>query len=301
VSRAGVLFGIGAYGLWGVFPLYFRLLRSAGPVEIVAHRIVWSLVVVLGVLAVRRRLGPLRTLLGDARSVRLLTVAALLIAVNWGVYVYAVSTDQVVEAALGYFITPLVSVAFGMLVFGERLDRAQTVALGLGIVAVIVLTAFHDGFPWIALVLGASFGTYGLAKKLVGAGAAEGLAVETLVLFLPAVAYITVLSWSGEGAFAGGDLGLTLLLVAAGPVTALPLLLFAACVTRVPLTTVGLLQYLTPVLQFLIGWLALGERMPTTRWVGFALVWTALVVLTWDALRPPAQAEHAAVDVAEPV
>jgi chloramphenicol-sensitive protein RarD len=287
--RAGVLYGIAAYGLWGLFPVSVRLLDEAGPVV---------------VLALTRKLHAIRELAGDRRRLALLSGAAVLIAVNWGIYLYAVSVDRVIEAALGYFITPLVSVAFGMLVFGERLRGVQAAALGLGTAAVIVLTAYYGGFPWIALSLSASFGTYGLLKKLADVGAAEGLAVETLVLMLPALAYVAVLAWTGEGAFASGDLGTTLLLALAGPITAVPLLLFAACVTRVPLTTMGLLQYLTPVLQFLIGWLVLGEAMPLTRWVGFGLVWVALVLLTWDGLRAVRRSgvarREAALAVTEP-
>jgi chloramphenicol-sensitive protein RarD len=283
--RAGVLFGIAAYGLWGLFPIYFHALDDAGAIEVVAHRIGWSLLVVLVLLAATRKLHAIRELGGDRRKLLLLSGAAVLIAINWGVYVYAVDAGHVLEAALGFFITPLISVALGITVFGERLRAAQATALALGTAAVVVLSVYYGGFPWIALVLGVSFGTYGLLKKLADVGAAESLAVETSVLFLPALAVIVVLAWTGGGAFATGDLSVTLLLVVAGPVTALPLLLFAACVTRVPLSVVGLLQYLTPVLQFLIGWLAYDELMSTARWIGFALVWLALIVLTFDGLR----------------
>jgi chloramphenicol-sensitive protein RarD len=283
--RAGVLYGIGAYGLWGIFPLYFHLLDDLAPTEVLAHRIVWSLLVVAGILVAGRRMSQLRRVIEDRRSLRLLSAAGVLIAINWGIYIYAVSIDRVIEAALGYFITPLVSVAFGMAFFGERLRVGQAGALLLGTIAVVVLTAVAGVFPWISLILAATFGTYGLLKKLAGVGAAESLAVETLGLAGPALCLIVVLELTGSGSFAAGDLSTTLLLVAAGPVTAIPLLLFAACVTRVPLSTVGLLQYLTPVLQFLIGWLALSEPMPTGRWVGFALVWAGLSLLTWDGLR----------------
>ncbi|WP_354697685.1 Protein RarD [Paraconexibacter sp. AEG42_29] len=283
--RAGVLYGLGAYSLWGLFPLYFPLLEPAGSVEVLAHRIVWSLVFVLGVLALTRRLTELRAVAGDRRRLLLLAGSSVLIATNWGIYIYAVSSNHVIEAALGYFVNPLVSVAFGVLVFGERLRTLQVTALALGTVAVIVLTAYSGGFPWISLVLAASFGTYGLLKKLADVGASEGLAVETLVLVVPAAGYLLALGASGDGTFTNEGAGHLALLAAAGPVTAIPLTLFAACVTRVPLSTVGLLQYLTPVLQFLIGWLVQGEAMPTSRWVGFALVWSALVLLTWDALR----------------
>jgi chloramphenicol-sensitive protein RarD len=295
--RAGVLFGIGAYGLWGVFPLYFPLLDPAGPVEVLAHRVAWSLLVVLGVLAARRGLPGVAVAARNRRTLRLLTAAAVLIAVNWGVYIYAVTSDRVIEAALGYFINPLVSVAFGMLVFGERLRRAQTAAVALGAGAVVVLTAYYGGFPWIALVLAASFGTYGLLKKLAAVGAAEGLAIETLVLVLPALGYLAI----GGTTFTSHGAGHALLLAAAGPITAVPLLLFTASVTRVPLTVVGLLQYLTPVLQFLIGWLIAGEVMPASRWIGFGLVWIALAVLTWDGLRAAGAARRVGdVPLAEP-
>ncbi len=296
--RRGVAYGIAAYGLWGLFPLYFHLLDEVGAVEVLADRIAWTMVAVVAVLVVGRRLAALRAVVADRRTLGLLTVAAVLIAVNWGVYIYAVTTDRVIEGALGYFITPLVSVAFGMLVFGERLRRTQVAALTLGTAAVVVLTSAYGGFPWISLVLAATFGTYGAVKKLAGVGAAEGLAVETLVLLVPALAVIVGVAAAGEGSFAAGDLDTTLLLAAAGPITAVPLLLFAACVTRVPLTTVGLLQYLTPVLQFLLGWLVLGEAMPLPRWVGFALVWAALAVLTWDGVREARKGER--VEVMEP-
>ena len=283
--RAGVLFGIGAYGLWGLFPIYFHALDEAGSVEVLAHRIGWSLVVVVALLAVTRNLHALRALHGDRRRLALLSAAAVLIALNWGVYIHAVDAGHVIEAALGYFITPLISVALGMTVFGERLRPVQLAALALGTAAVVVLTIYYGGLPWMALVLAVSFGTYGMLKKLADVGAAEGLAVETTVLFLPALAVIVALAWTGEGSFAHGDLRLTLLLAAAGPVTAAPLMLFAACVRRVPLSVAGLLQYLAPVLQFLIGWLVYSEAMSTARWIGFGLVWVALMLLSLDGLR----------------
>lgn len=300
--RAGILFGIGAYGLWGVFPLFFPLLDPAGPLEVLAHRIGWSLLLVLGILALRRRLPGVMAAARDRRTLGLLSAAAVLVAVNWGVYIYAVSADRVIEAALGYFINPLVSVAFGILVFKERLRRQQGIALGLGTAAVVVLTAYYDGgFPWIALVLASSFGTYGLMKKLASVGAAESLAVETLVLLGPALAFLVVLGASGDATAGNNGTGHLLLMAATGPITAVPLMLFSAAVTRVPLTTIGLLQYLAPVLQFVIGWLVLGEAMPLSRWAGFALVWLALVLLTVDGLRAARSARQARlVPVAEP-
>lgn len=284
-GRSGFFYGIGAYGLWGLFPLYFGLLDPAAPLEVLAHRIAWSLALVAALLAVLGEFGGVLARARDGRTLRLLVPAAGLIAVNWGVYIYAVSTDRVIEAALGYFVTPLVSVAFGMVVFGERLRRTQWIALALGTVAVLVLTVAADGFPWIALVLAGSFGTYGLLKKLAGVGAVEGLAIETLVLLVPAAVVLVLVGAAGGATFASEGADHAALLAAAGPVTAVPLLLFASCVARLPLSTVGLLQYLTPVGQFLIGWLALGEAMATSRWIGFTLVWTGLVVLTLDGLR----------------
>jgi chloramphenicol-sensitive protein RarD len=195
----------------------------------------------------------------------------------------------VIESSLGYFITPLVSAGFGILVFRERLRVQQMAALGLGAVAVAVLTIDYGRLPWIALVLALSFGTYGLVKKLADVGAPESLAVETLVLLLPAFAYLLALELSGDATFTGGPPGDALLLMAAGPVTALPLLFFSASVTRVPLTVMGMLQYLTPVLQFLVGLLIVGEAMPTSRWIGFGLVWLALAVLSVDGLRAAQQ------------
>ncbi len=301
--RAGVLYGIGAYGLWGIFPLYFPLVDRAGPIELLAHRIGWSLLFVGAFLALRSQLGPVRALLRDRRRLALLSLSATLIAGNWGLYIYAVTTDRVIEAALGYFINPLLSVGLGMAIFGERLRPRQTWALGLGAVAVGVLAGFSStGFPWIALTLAVLFAGYGLVKKLADVGAAEGLMVETLVLAGPAALFLGVLTAGGDGTFTVHGWDHALLLVAAGPITAIPLALFSACVTRVPLSTVGLLQYLAPVLQFLIGWLVAGEDMPAARWAGFALVWAALVILTADVLRASSRAgrDAAARDGAVP-
>jgi chloramphenicol-sensitive protein RarD len=283
-ERAGIAFALGAFGLWGSFPLFFPLLEPARPVEILAHRIVWSLLAIGLVLAVGRRFSALGTLLRDRRRVLLLTAAAALIAVNWGVFIYAVNSDHVIEGSLGYFINPLVSVAFGVFFFRERLRRGQYAALGLAACAVAVLTVDYGRPPWIALTLALSFGTYGLVKKVAAVGAAEGLAVETLILLVPAIAYLVILQASGSGTFTQEAPGHPLLLAASGPVTAAPLLLFSAAVTRVRLSVVGLIQYVTPTLQFLLGLVVLGEAMPASRWIGFALVWAALVVLTLDGL-----------------
>ncbi len=293
--RDGVLYGAAAYLLWGVFPLFFPLLKPAGAVEILAQRIVWSLVAVAVVLAATRSMGSLRAVLRDRRRLMLLSGAALLIAVNWGTFIYAVNSDHVIESSLGYFINPLVSVAFGILIFRERLRPRQMVALGLGAVAVVVLTLDYGRPPWIALTLALSFGGYGLVKKLANIGAAQSLALETLILLVPALAYLGVLHATGGGTFGSEGAGHALLLVASGPVTAVPLLLFAASVTRVPLTVVGLLQYLVPVLQLACGLVVFDEAMPTSRWIGFGLVWVALAVLSADGLRTARRRRLAAV------
>ncbi len=283
--RKGLVYGAAAYILWGAFPLFFPLLEPAGAGEILAHRIVWSLIAVAAVLGARSGFGRLVAAARDRRTLGLLAIAAVLIAVNWGTFIYAVNSDHVIESSLGYFITPLVSVLFGVLVFREHLRPRQIAALAVGAVAVAILTLDYGRLPWIALTLAASFGTYGLVKKLARVGAAESLALETLVLLVPAFGYIVALEAAGSGTFAHGSGGHALLLVLSGPITAVPLLLFSAAVTRVPLTVIGMLQYLAPVLQFAVGLLIVGEAMPATRWIGFGLVWLALVILSFDGLH----------------
>ncbi|MEO3811233.1 EamA family transporter RarD [Sphaerisporangium sp. B11E5] len=300
-SRRGVLFGAAAYTMWGLFPLYWPLLRPTGAVEILAHRIAWSLVVVLGVLLVRRHWSWIRTIVRRPRTLLLLTLAAMAVTVNWGLYIYAVNSGHVVESSLGYFINPLVNVLFGVLVFRERMRRWQWVAVGLGALAVVVLSVDYGRPPWIALVLAASFGTYGLLKKSAGVGAAESLAVETLVLLGPALGYLLVLEFQGAGTFAGYGVWHAVLLAGAGLVTAVPLMMFTAAAIRVPLTVLGLLQYIAPILQFLCGVLVAREVMPMSRWVGFAVIWAALAVFSWDSLRHTRAARRRAARPAEPV
>jgi chloramphenicol-sensitive protein RarD len=300
-QRLGVAYGVAAYVLWGAFPLYFPLLEPAAPVEILAQRIVWSLGAVAVILIATRSTGSLRALVRDRRRLKLLSGAAVLIALNWGTFIYAVNSEHVIESSLGYFITPLVSAAFGVIVFRERLRRWQFVALGLGAIAVALLAVDYGRPPWIALTLALSFGTYGLLKKLADVGAAEGLALETLVLVVPAFIYLVALQATGGGTFTGHGAGHVLLLISLGPVTAVPLLLFAGAVTRVPLSLMGMLQYLAPVLQFLVGLAIVGERMPASRWIGFGLVWAAIAVFSVDGLRASRRARmRAPAPVLEP-
>lgn len=281
-SRRGLLFGVGAYGLWGVFPLYFPLLKPSGPVEILAHRILWSaLVMAVLVLALRRR-AALRDLLRNRRTTLLLLLAAATITANWGTYIYGVNSERVVETSLGYFINPLVTVLMGVLVLGERLRAVQWSALAIGFVAVAVLTWDYGRPPWVALVLAFSFGTYGLAKKTAGVGAIESLAVETSLVAPFALVFLIWLGSSGDAHFASEGVGHVLLLMLSGIVTAVPLLLFGGAATRMTMTSLGLLQYLAPILQFALGVTVLGEHMPPGRWIGFALVWLALSVFTWE-------------------
>ena len=285
-----MVFGATAYGLWGLFPLYWTLLSSAGALETLAHRMIWSLVVVAGVLLWTRKLGSFRAVLRDRRKLLLLTAAAVLISANWGAYIWGVTHGHVVETALGYFIGPLVSVLLGVVLLKERLRKAQWAAVGLGLAAVVVLAIGYGEVPWIALVLAFSFSTYGLVKKLADVGAVESMAVETSVTLLPAVVYVVVLEASGSGTFTSLGVGHALLLVGGGFVTMVPLLAFGAAAVRIPLSVIGLLQYMTPSMQFAFGVLVFHEHMPPERWLGFAIVWLALVVLTIDGLRrrPPA-------------
>jgi chloramphenicol-sensitive protein RarD len=287
--RRGLILGATAYGVWGLFPLYWALLAAAGTLETLAHRMVWSLVVVGVVLLWTRRVGSFRAVLRDRRQVLLLTAAALLISANWGGYIWGVTHGHVVETALGYFIGPLVSVLLGVLLLGERLRPAQWVAVGLGAASVVVLAVGYGEVPWLALVLAFSFATYGLVKKLANVDAVESMAVETSVLLLPALAYVVFLQASGTGTFTSHGVGHLLLLVGGGVVTMLPLLAFGAAAVRIPLSLIGLLQYMTPTLQFTFGVLVFREHMPPERWLGFAIVWAALVVLTVDGMRrrPP--------------
>jgi chloramphenicol-sensitive protein RarD len=279
-TRRGILYGIAAYVMWGLFPLYWPLLKPAGPLEILAHRIIWSLVAVVAMLAARRHWGWIKAI--SPKRAALLGLAALIITVNWGTYIYAVNNGHTIEAALGYFINPLVSVLLGVLVFRERLRAWQWAAIGVSVAAVVILAADYGRLPWIALILACSFGTYGLVKKLVNTGSAESLTIETAALFVPALACTFL---QPHQTFTGHGVSHATLLVASGVVTAVPLMMFNSAATRVPLTVIAMLQYLAPILQFLIGLLVQHEAMPASRWVGFLLVWCALVILTVEGLR----------------
>ncbi|GHE47544.1 EamA family transporter RarD [Streptomyces vinaceus] len=284
-QRTGLLYGFGAYGMWGLVPLFWPLLKPSGAIEILAHRMVWSLGVVGILLLAMRRWAWIRDLLRRPRKLGLTALAASVISVNWGLYIWAVNNGAVVEASLGYFINPLVTIAIGVLVLGERLRRAQWAAVAIGVAAVLVLAVGYGRPPWISLVLAFSFATYGLIKKKLNMGGVESLAAETALLFLPALGYLLWLGAQGRSTFASEGLGHASLLAATGLVTAIPLVFFGAAAIRVPLSTLGLLQYLAPVFQFGLGVVYFHEAMPPERWAGFSLVWVALALLTWDALR----------------
>ncbi|MFJ6084258.1 EamA family transporter RarD [Streptomyces sp. NPDC092369] len=274
--------------MWGLVPLFWPLLKPAGAIEILAHRMVWSLAFVAVALVFVRRWAWAGELLRQPRRLALVAVAAAVITVNWGVYIWSVNSGHVVEASLGYFINPLVTIAMGVLLLKERLRPLQWAAVGVGFSAVVVLTVGYGQPPWISLTLAFSFATYGLVKKKVNLGGVESLAAETAIQFLPAVGYLVWLGSRGDATFMSEGAGHAALLASTGVVTALPLVCFGAAAIRVPLSTLGLLQYLAPVFQFLLGVLYFHEEMPVERWAGFSLVWLALCLLTFDVWRTAA-------------
>lgn len=286
VSR-GTVMGIAAYLLWGLFPLYFDALKPTGPWEILAHRILWSLLLCVVVLAVLRDFRWIRDLRGQYRLIAGVAVAALLIATNWVVYIAAVTSGHTSDAALGYFLNPLVTVALGVVVLGERLRPLQWAAVGVGVFAGVYLAVAGGRFPWTALALAFSFGLYGLVKNKVGAhlSALHGFTLETAILApLAAITLGLIAVWGGGLDFGRHGAVHTTLLVLAGVATAVPLLLFAAAARRIPLVTVGLIQFATPIMQLLCAVLFLGEHVSTARWIGFGIVWIALILLTLDSV-----------------
>lgn len=285
-TRSGLLFGITAYSLWGVFPLYFMLLAFASSIEIVADRILWSLALCSLILAATGRLGDVVRMLRAPRDLGYLATAAFFISLNWLGYVYAANHGQVLQASLGYFINPLVTVLLAVVILRERLRPLQWAAIGLALVAVLCIGIAYGHPPWIALLLAFSFGFYGLAKKFAGrrVGAVQSLTIETLLLSPLAVLVLLWLGAHGETHFTDHGLTSMLLLVSTGLVTTVPLTSFAAAARRLPLSTLGMLQYIAPILQFIVGYAVVHEPMSPLRWVGFGLIWVALVVFSADAL-----------------
>jgi chloramphenicol-sensitive protein RarD len=283
-NKLGLLFGISAYSLWGAFPLYWPLLEPANPLEIVSHRAVWTLVFCFIVLAATRALkSTLATLKRPMVAVKLF-LTSMLISINWLVYIWATNNEHVVEASLGYYINPLIIIGFGVIFLKEKMRPLQWASVAIASIGVLVLTVDYGRLPWIALALAISWGSYGLIKKQLGLGALEGLAIETLISSVFYLAYLLYIGNQGTGQF-GHSWGLTALLISAGAVTAIPLLLFNGSTNRLPFTTIGLLQYITPTLQFSIGVWVLNEDMPTARWIGFLIIWAALVTLAFDLVK----------------
>lgn len=280
----GILLGVTGYLLWGLFPLFFVLLDTVAPIEVVAHRVIWSLFVVVLLLLVGKQWHAF-TGAFNRRNVIILGSAAIFLSINWLVYVYAVDTNQVVQASLGYFMNPLISVAMGVIILKESLRKTQWVAVGIALVAVIVLTIASGSVPWIALTLGFSFGLYGLLKKYANLPSLQSLGIETVVLLPVALMILGVSVAKGTESFVLDGTTITFLLIMLGPVTALPLLAFGGASTRIPLSTLGVLQYITPIFQFLLGVFIFKEAMSTGNWIGFTLVWLSLVIFTVDMYR----------------
>lgn len=282
--KVGLTLGFAAYLTWGLFPLYWPLLKPANSIEIVAHRAVWSLIFCLGLLAYTKQLKPTLALLKNPRIMKRLFLSTALVSVNWLTYIWGVNHGHVVECALGYYINPLIIIAFGILLLKEKMRKLQWFAVGCAAIGVIVLTIDYGRPPWIALTLAISWGSYGLVKKQLGLGALEGLTIETIILFIPWTAYLIWMEQQGTGQF-GHHTGLTLLLILAGAFTAIPLLMFNGSTNRLPFTIIGLLQYITPTVQFLIGVVVRHEAMPVGRWIGFLVIWVALIALGIDLVK----------------
>jgi len=280
----GLLFGVSAYIIWGLLPLYWKLVEEAGAYEILAHRGIWSLLICVSLLALRKQLKSAYEMVRSSRTFSLLFLASGLLTINWGVYIWSVTVNRVVEAALGYYITPLINVTFGVLLLREKLRPAQWIAVALAAAGVVILTLGYGSLPWIALVLAISWGSYSLIKKSLNLGALETLSLETLFAFLPNLVFLFIIQGNGSAEF-GSTWSISILLFGAGAATVIPLLLFNGSTTRLPLSTVGLLQYITPTIMFVIGIYVNNEDISTTKVLGFAFIWLALAVLSRDLYR----------------
>lgn len=284
--KAGLIFGLSAYLLWGVLPLFFMAIQPAGPLEILAHRIIWSLFFCLILLLFARGYPRLWRLLRTPRILGILAVAAITVAINWFIFVLGVDMGRIVEVSLGYYINPLVSVLLGVVFLKEKLRPLQWLAMGIGAIAVIVIAVGNGNIPFLGLALAVSFGLYGLIKKQIGsrAGALEAMTIETIVLFIPSVTYVLFLMSQGQSNFETQGSLHVILMLCLGPVTAIPLILFGSATSRIPLSWVGMLQYVTPTMQFLTGVFLLGEDMPLSRWAGFCIIWITVVLVCVDGV-----------------
>jgi chloramphenicol-sensitive protein RarD len=299
-ERRGIVYGLAAYALWGIVPLFWPLVSRATALELLAQRVIWSLVVAVVLLLTTVPRGWWAKI-RSTRNLLMLALAAAVISVNWGLYIWGVNHGHVVETALGYYINPILSILLGVVLLKERLSKLQWAAVGLAALAVVVLTIDYGQPPWIALTLAVSFATYGFLKKKVNGGAVETLTIESAFLLLPALAYLTYLQATGQLTFWHLGLGHSLLIMCTGLITAVPLLFFAAASTRVPLSTLGLIQYVAPTAQFLLGVWYFHEDMSPARWIGFACVWVALMLLTGFGIAQSASQRRAARAVPEPV
>lgn len=283
-NNTGLLFGVSAYALWGAFPLYWPLLEPASSMEIVSHRAVWTLVFCIIILSITKTLKQTFVTFKRPKVRARLFLATILVSINWQVYIWATNNGHVVDASLGYYINPLIMIGFGVIVLHEKMRTLQWVAVGIASIGVLILTIDYGGLPWIALTIALSWGSYGFVKKQLDLGALEGLTIETLIASLPYFLYLLYLGNEGSGQF-GHGVGITLLLISAGAATAIPLLLFNGATTRLPLTVIGLLQYITPTLTFCVGVWIRHEDMPTARWIGFLIIWIALIALAIDLVK----------------
>jgi chloramphenicol-sensitive protein RarD len=276
--QRGYWYAVGAYVTWGLFPIYWKWLQHISALQLIGHRVVWSCATLLLIIALSRQWRNFRSSVRDRRALGIYAIAGVLIAINWTVYVWAVNSNFIVETSLGYFINPLVSVLLGILVLGERLRIGQWAAIGLAAAGVLYLTLAYGSLPWISLALACTFGLYGLVKKMAPLGAVHGLALETSILLVPALVYLSIEHSNGRGAFIHGGTAIDLLIIGAGPVTTIPLLFFAAASRRIPLSMMGLFQYIAPTMQFLIGVFLFHEPFTRSRFIGFSLVWVALLL-----------------------
>ncbi len=284
-SRKGLVYGLAAHSMWGLFPLYFKAIEAVPALEILVHRIVWSVALLIPLVLIQRQWPEVRRVLRDRRTLGVLLLTTTLIALNWYLFIVAVETDRVIQASLGYFINPLVNIVLGMVFLHERLSRPAAVAVALALIGVVAQTIMIGSLPLIALVLAFSFGLYGLLRKTARVGSVVGLTIETALLTPVCIGYLVWAHRAGRMSFASGDLHLDLLLVAAGAITAAPLLLFTSAARLLPLSTMGFLQYVAPSGHFLLAVFAFGEPFTTAHLVTFACIWTALAIFTRDQLR----------------
>lgn len=296
----GVWYAVGAYVIWGFFPIYWKWLQLVPAMQLLGHRIVWSFIFLLCIVLFLRRGKAFRSAISAPRVLLVYAIAAIMLAINWLTYVWAVNAGFIVETSLGYFINPLLSMLLGVVLLRERLRPVQWISAGLAAAGVLYLTLAYGSLPWIALILAFSFGMYGFVKKTAPLGSLHGVTLETGILFLPATLYLLYAETAGQGAFLHSGIMSNILMVGAGLVTAVPLLMFAAATQRIPLFLVGVLQYIVPTMYFLIGVLVYGEPLTQARWIGFGIVWAALVLFAVESLLARQGKTRGAVRMGEP-